>query len=376
MLNLPRIFCFLPLIFICCAAPTLILKKETLPETQGSYKYSHLRKFTVYGILDIRSDSAVSEKAAIGEAPNVRYLNRYTYFKNAESIAENAIIDVLKSQEGVRIVGRETINSEISYSLSDVLEIEHEDLEKLRSKYFVECLVLCRIHHARKTLTHKENSFGNIRSCDVPEVSISLEIISLETGDAVLEMKASLNMLQFIEREMLINECPPQDMEWLIIRAVEYCLEPYTEPEKVDYNKIHKRFSQSGDTARFTKELNEYLLLNPECYQCSGDLAWINLKTGDIPMFRRYTLEAYKGISHRNPLDMHIKCYYAYVKLLDDKVEIAEKVLREAIKTYGDNEILEEIRKTLKFLYDYEAISVSAGILYSRLFEKDILEDK
>jgi hypothetical protein len=193
------------LILSCVVPPDLIFVKQPAPVFQPAGDLNKTKDLHKFCIINVKPQEYDSIAVYIGSEDNSSYVNKYIYPSNAEEIVRQTIIGFISSyHESAVFVDRESLST-------------------------VDCLIESRVNYARSALVHKIDKYGGYRYCYVPQVSITIKAFSTKNSEIIASKTDSLNILQFLHKDSLFNECPQDHIVWLIKQATMFSLSDFVD---------------------------------------------------------------------------------------------------------------------------------------------------
>ncbi|MBN1216049.1 MAG: hypothetical protein JXA99_11500 [Candidatus Lokiarchaeota archaeon] len=360
-------------LFLSCTPPDLVIYKLNQPKLYGNPDYQKYISYKNFMILITSPNLIYNQNGGTVYLDDSKSLEIYKYSEDKVSIIYNGIVSILKSYiPNAKIIDREKTDLILREKIFNLSGLTNKDLEEIKEIYAIDAIIECDINFIRYHLIYTKDSIGGWRYCYCPEVSLSIKCISTETAEIFINKTCHLDMLQFLPKEKLINECPSGDIDWLIGVTLFFSFQDLMSPEDVFLSECNYKYKMNGNKIEYSKAIKDFLLINPNSYRALGTLGWLYLTMGDIKQFIALTLKAYKMINQNNPRDMWIKVNYGHVNLVLNRIDAAEKIYREALFTSGSVEFADVLREDFKLLLDFDKYKTRVKVMYYKIFGEEL----
>ena len=332
--------------------PDLIMDREPLPKIGSSKSREKLLSYNNFLLLPPTKGEELNESLNI--TPTVRH-DRFQYEFSKIGQLNNAIRKVLKEvKTDINIIDKDAlpiILEEQSLNMSGLTDSNFDQFNELKS---VDAIIFLQVDYLRNKFIYTVDGTGGYNALWIPELSISMKVVSLSTRETLSNRSIRLNSQMFFKEDKRIHKFGNlfylTSIEELIGIAPYYLLQDFMDNESAWINSSRIKFIRNTDLRLLLSDYKKYLLINPKSPKTLAIIGWVYAELGDKKEFERYSIEAYELIKDKKDTHPWIMFNYGSAMLSKGEINEAERIYREAIKLSGDLNIIEGLNKDLKVL--------------------------
>ena len=350
--------------------PDLIMDREPLPKIGSSKSREKLLSYNNFLLLPPTKGEELNESLNI--TTGVRYdIYQYEFSKIGQ--LNNAIVKVLNDvKTDINIIDKDAlpiILEEQSLNMSGLTDSNFDQFNELKS---VDAIIFLQVDYLRNKLIYSLDT-GGYNAFYIPELSISMKVVSLSTRETLSNRSIRLNSQMFFKEDKRIHKFGNlfylTSIEELIGIAPYYLLQDFMDNESAWIYSSQIKFIRTTDLRLLLSDYKKYLLINPKSPKTLSSIGWAYAELGDKKEFERYSIDAYDLITDKKDTPPWIMLNYGSAMLSKGEINEAERIYREAIKLSGDLNIIEGLNKDLKVLEKISPeLQKSVAEIQKRLF--------